>query len=337
MLVRKKLRSAKFAEYLSTYAILNLIGLHPTTLIERRDSARGVAVHVRDACDAGTCVLVVPTKRLASNTVFRKIGTKIRLRQNEHTAATNEKLDQGVVTFLTQCDVAGKGSVEWIEWCWRVGIELHRGYSTWWGWLQNVPTLEEFEEMDTACASACRLQHASIFPFYKKSRSSIEKEVREAYESYSTVNMMPCYAHFRQAVLILLSRGTVVPIGWHGREETTSEECEVAVIPFVDNINGPDRLSGATANCVLETAITLDELPSWYTSWVLYESEQKSVDGMAQLEESLRENYYVCATLTKPLLPSEEVILSYTVPQIGTGVLSPTEDARLSRFVKYFY
>lgn len=385
-------RSAKFAEYISTYAILHGIGVHPTTLIERRDCGVGVGVYVRDACDAGTTLLVVPSSRVCATSALSSVGAAVTLDAGAFaTAACAERLSSGsqhedcerskngvwarrgvahnetshqdmtshdtvtpllgaecphghhdcssdVVSSLT-CgdDGVGVARKEWALWCWRVALERHRTHSCWWGWLQSVPSPEEFAETHARAAQWCRLQCPELYPHYTRARTRLVCEVRAVYAEMSRIHLAPSYANFSWAVDVLLSRSLILPrcFGaavygdrWRPRPspidtpdhgggrfapscasaaQTLPDDAlssaavgdeaalELAVVPLMDLINGPDDVEdteklrdGASAstnvtpmrrgepgrcvNAALEVAFGVDELPAWYVDWVREEA-----------------------------------------------------------------
>lgn len=333
----RSLRSAKFAEYVSTYALLNLIGIHDTVLIEKRDASVGHGVYVRDACDAGTTLLVIPAHRICSTAVLSHIGTKVRLRSAAWPTSKIAALDSGMLSHLTNSPAAHG----WMEWAWRVALEHHRSYSHWWGWLQSVPSTPECGAQVEAALAKCRTIHPSLTPYYQKARKRIAEETSTAYAILAVDNMMPTPEKFSWAVESLLSRGMRVPCAW-GRPPSSTVAAELAVVPYVDLINGADE-AGRAPNATVEVALGLEELPDWYTAWIVESHCSRSSQGddtkarSAALDRVLEQPFAMCVTLNRALQPAEEVILGYDIPMISTGVLSTSEDEVLSRLVKYGY
>lgn len=369
-------RSAKFAEYLSTYAILEHIGIHPTTLIEKRDAAVGVGVYVRDACDAGTVLLAVPSRRFSADSVLAKVGLQCQFtdpwkpltalpsstpcfpESPTVPSTSREDIERGIVSFLT-------GSAQWPELAWRLALERHRSVSPLWGWLQSLPSPEEFQDQTEAAERHCRVHYTMLLPYYLKGRQRIEAETHAAYRQLRCANVLPSYATFRWAVEVLLSRGLLVPLAWpaHRRRTTAcslsasslsegeselgdtlpAEGCgedeaalELAVVPFVDLVNAPDE-AGRVANAHLEVAATVDELPVFFREEAMAAAAAKGRDGLAELAALLTTHYYLCLTLQTPLRASEEVIVEWDIPVLTTGVLQSAEDQLVSRLLKYKY
>lgn len=332
-------RAAKFAEYVSTYAILHHVGLHQTTLIERRDSSVGVGVFVRDACDAGTTLLVVPSKRLCTCSTLERIGTSIALASttvSDTSRSQWEDLDNGIVTFLT----GSTRAVTWVEWCWRLALERHRSYSHWWGWLQSLPGPKDFAELRDSANQQCRLHHVPIVPFYRKACKAVEENKRRAYELLAADNLRPSWESFAWAVDVLLSRGGAVMEAWPARSSGRTENeggVEVGVVPYVDLVNGPDD-AGRRVNSEVELAFTVEDLPDWYVAWMTQESLLKGRDPAADVQQLFEEQRYcACLTTTQPLTSAEEAIVKYQSPCITTGVLSEDDDATLTRLLRFYY
>lgn len=345
------IRAAKFAEYTSTYAILNRIGIHATALIERRDPSVGYGVYVRDACDSGTTLLVVPAHRICATSVLTRIGTRVTFHCPP--AARCTELDAGLITFLT----AATSAVSWMELCWRLALERHRNYSHWWGWLESVPPSEEFAGITSGATAQCRALYTPLYPFLVKARKRVEEEKREAHRAIAEGNLTPSFANFSWAVDVLLSRGLQLPLCWSDTTDgkdtaadaavaaagaTAHETCmvdltsELGIVPYVDLINGPDP-RGREANAAIEVAADAEDLPEWYLQWILSEAQLKSRDGVRELSRVLEQRYCICVTLTRPLQASEEVILPYSFSSLTTGVLRADEDEHLTRLLKYNY
>lgn len=230
-------RAVKFAEYLSTYAILHQIGLHPTVLVEKKDPSAGFGIFVRDACDAGTTILVLPSRRCASNSVLRIIGTPISFspiscfisststtsssscssssttttinEHHHHNTICTETLENGLISTLM--NVPAK---EWMEWCWRVSLEAHRSYSPFWGWLSALPSGKEMKEKTNDVARQCRLHYPSIAPHYEKGWNRFQEEMARAYSLLEPVTLTAPPATFFWAGLVLVSRGLRIPQSW---------------------------------------------------------------------------------------------------------------------------
>lgn len=245
-------RSAKFAEYLSTYAILHYIGLHPTVVIEKKDSSAGYGVFVRDACDAGTTLLVVPSRRCASNSVLRILGTpvpfpfssplpasrsnrtenasersaregmasgaahpipsSVPLFSSSSASALVDSLENGLISSFTQASAR-----EWIEWCWRISLEAHRSCSPLWGWLSALPTSKEMGEKASEVSRQCSLHHLSIAPYYEKGWRRLQEEMTQAYALLEPETLTAPPPTFFWAGLQLLSRGVRLPCCWRRR------------------------------------------------------------------------------------------------------------------------
>lgn len=249
-------RSAKFAEYLSTYAILHYIGLHPTVVIEKKDSSAGFGVFVRDACDAGTTLLVVPSRRCASNSVLRIIGTpvpfpfsspsatsgSIRTRNASAGCPVEDAKAFGVAPASPSSLLSSSSSMsssstsvvdslenglissftqasprEWIEWCWRISLEAHRSCSPLWGWFSALPTAKDMQENAKEVSRQCSLYHRSIAPYYDKGWRRIQEEMTQAYAALEPETLTAPPPTFFWAGLLLLSRGVRLPCCWRRR------------------------------------------------------------------------------------------------------------------------
>ncbi|CAJ1022983.1 hypothetical protein, conserved [Leishmania lindenbergi] len=352
-------RSSKFAEYLSTYAILGHVGIHPTTLIEKRDAAVGVGVYVRDACDAGTSLLAVPSNRFCSTSVLSRVGLKTTFcspwTAGSEVLATGSAesacdVQGGILTFLT-------GSAQWPELAWRLALEQHRSVSPLWGWLQSLPSVEELTDRKDAAERQCRVHHTMLLPYYLKGRQRIREETRAAYAQLRPQNILPCFDRFAWAVDVILSRGLLLPTAWpvtagastnsaadSGLEEGNSDSppdssFECGIVPFLDLVNAPDDI-GRAVNADIEVATLFEDLPKFLSDDLAPAAAAKecgSDDGCAEVKRVLETHYYLCLTLRKPLRASEEVILDWHVPMLTTGVLAPADDAIVSRFLKYMF
>eukprot|EP00796_Vickermania_ingenoplastis_P004393 gene4393-3194_t len=317
-------RGAKFSEFLSTYAILNNIGLHPTALVERRDSAAGYGIFARDACDANTCLLVVPSNRCCSGSVLRAVGTPLHCDVLAHAEAW-ASLDGGLISYLT-----GAGAAAWAEWCWRVALERHRSYSPLWGWLAALPSLEELRGLADGAADHCRCHESRLAPPYARGRQRLEEELATAYALLEPVTLTPPPPSFLWAGLVLLTRGRVLPRCWNNAGG--GPEVELAVVPYADLVNGPG--AGRAPNAAVEIAASTDELPEWYAASL---REERGEQASTFLTRLFRHHYCVCVTLQQPVRAGEEVILAYDAPAVSTGQLSHAEEVQLSRLLKYCY
>ncbi|GET92447.1 hypothetical protein, conserved [Leishmania tarentolae] len=351
-------RSCKFAEYLSTYAILHHIGIHPTTLIEKRDAAVGVGMYVRDACDAGTALLAVPSKRFCTNSVLSRVGLNSSFWNPW--CSSNEMPSTGAAGLA--CDVQGgilsflTGSAQWPELAWRLALEQHRSVSPLWGWLQSLPSVEEMADRRDAAERQCRVHHTMLLPYYLKGRQRIREEMVAAYEQLRAYNLLPCFDRFAWAVDVVLSRGLLLPTAWpstggactnHWRDDEQQEgdsdplshtSLECGVVPYLDLVNAPDNV-GRVVNADIEVATSLETLPKFLTDELAADAAGRGRGGdeLEEVRRLLETHYYLCLTLRKPLRASEEVILDWQVPVLTTGTLTASEDAIISRLLKYAF
>lgn len=329
-------RSAKFAEYVATYAILERIGIHPTLLIEKRDSSVGFGVFVRDACDSGTCLLVVPSRRFCASSVLQAVSTPLPFPSSgDVDTADWVALDKGLFTHLT----GSADAREWVECCWRLSMEPYRSCSPLWGWLESVPSAQEFNELEERAASHCRQHRPTLLEGYQRGRERLKNELSTAYRLLEPLVPTAPPAAFLWAGNVLLTRGRVLPWCWGSTEEGRSEETavEVGVIPYVDLMSGADG-RGRRANARVEVAHTMGELPKWYCDWVALECEGKAIPAAEYLTHVLRYHYFACVTLEKPLLPSDEVVLEYFQPVVAAESLQNEQDyLLLSRLLKFFF
>ncbi|KEG14261.1 hypothetical protein DQ04_00551130 [Trypanosoma grayi] len=320
-------RSAKFAEYTATYAILKRLGLHDTVLIEKRDASVGYGVFVKDSCDAGTPLLVVPSRRACAATTLERLGANMRFLQCME-ASRLEALDGGVVSRLLGC-----ATVQWATLAWRLAIEHQRSVSPWWGWLNVLPGPEAFKTMEEECERLCRLHHAALLPYLMDARSGIEREVKAVYDMLSERNVSPSPTYFRGAVNVVLSRAQHLPACWTNAIE---DPIELGILPFIDLINGHDGVE-RKRNAAVEVAFAVEELPAWYRAWFIQESEPRGIDGEKELHRLLEEHFFALVVLERALTASEEVILQYELQPWATGTLAPEEGLLLGRLLRYFF
>lgn len=348
-------RSAKFAEYLSTYAILEHIGIHDTLLIEKRDASVGISVFVRDACDAGTTLFVIPSRRFCTLSVLSKTGLKaawhppgaVSSLQGTKSPACDawSALQDGLIAYLTS-------SADWIELSWRLALERHRSVSPLWGWLESLPSMAELVDQTELVDRRCRVSHAFLSPYYTKAKMRVEEEKAAAYKLLRGSNLMPSFELFSWAVDVLLTRGHLLPTAWQSPSATSSlstscasteegkeeagvpAQVELGVVPFMDLVNAADD-AGRVANAEIEMVTSVTEVPDFFLQSITDALASKGEDGKTYVEKVLQDHYYLCLTLKQPLLPSAEVLVDYRTPVVATGALTPKEDALMSRFLKY--
>lgn len=214
-------RPTKFSEFVSTYAILQNIGLHNTVVVERRDSHSGFGVFVRDACDSGTCLLVIPSRRFCSNSVLQAVGTPVRFHDalaqvpQAELVGLRQRLEGGLMAHLCRNSELRRGDLpDWVEWCWRVSLESHRSFSPLWGWLQALPRLRDLRELTERAETTCRVEHPALLPHYTKAQQQIREELAAAYALLERVTITAPPTTFLWMGLVLLSRGQVLPRCW---------------------------------------------------------------------------------------------------------------------------
>ncbi|EKF33633.1 hypothetical protein MOQ_002493 [Trypanosoma cruzi marinkellei] len=320
-------RSAKFAEYTATYAILKRLGLHDTVLIEKRDASVGYGVFVKDACDAGTPLLVVPSRRACSVTTLERLGADVQMVETGALLKLHH-LNDGVVSKILGCSAN-----QWTTLAWRLAIEQQRSLSPWWGWLNVLPSLTSFRAMEEDCERLCRLHHAPLLPYWMDARRRIEEEVVTAHGIFAEENVVPSIRYFRGAVDVILSRAQHLPLCW-----TTAEghPVELGILPFIDLINGHDG-ADRKRNARVEVAFAVEELPGWYRSWFVQESERGGIDGEKELRRLMEEHFFAVVVLERDLIASEEVILEYEVQPWDTDSLGSEEQLLLGRLLRYFF
>ncbi|ORC93792.1 uncharacterized protein TM35_000016690 [Trypanosoma theileri] len=320
-------RSAKFAEYTATYAILKRLGIHDTVLIEKRDASVGYGIFVKDACDAGTPLIVVPSRQVCSVTTLDKLGANIKMMKCRDLEKL-QALNNGVVSKLLGCKAE-----QWVTLAWRLSIEQQRALSPWWGWLNVLPDAQAFKTIEEESERKCRLHHTSLLPYLVHARCGIEREVTAVYEMLGKENIMASPSYFRNAVNVILSRAQHLPKCWTTAE---GDPIELGIIPFIDLINihdGVDRKRNAS----LEVAFAFEELPEWYRSWFIQELEPRGIDGEKELHRLIEEHYFALLVLEQDLTASEEVILQCELEPWETGTLSSQEELLLGRLLRYFF
>jgi len=280
--------------------------------------------------DRNTCILMndqrvpVGSRVMCSRSVLRAIGTPVEF----PTVDALREFDGGIISHLT-----GVGGEEWAEWSWRVSLESTRRTSPMWGWLSTLPDAAEFRDLQMLAERNCRLHHAHLVNAYHTSRQQIEKEAAAVYAALEKVTVTPPPHEFYWAVLIMLSRGRMFLRSW---SDTVSEEevaAEIGVMPFMDLVNGPDG-GNRRPNAHIEVAFSSKEVPDWYSNWL---KDEHHTAGEEYLRDLFPAHYCSCLTLTRPLLPAEEIVLDYDLPLISTGSTTEADSVFLTRFLKYLY
>lgn len=323
--MKRNFRSSKFAEYLSTYAIANRVGLHPTTLIEMRDATRGMGIFARDACDEGTTLIVVPSTVVLTSSNMLKRGVAadfsrfadVADRLNRPQVEGSSLCLRGVLTAL----LGNIPESHWIPFAARLAIELSARHSPWWGWLSSVPSWDGQGQAERL-ASKSRL--VSIAPrsgaAYLTLEAKLNQDIEMAHQLISKGAddggwIVPTIETFRWACYLLLSRCIVLP---------RNDSIELGIVPFVDLCNaaitiprqgvaaqgGQNQTSSRlclphhSSNAVVEFA-TFDELPDWYKDeWCGLPQKKQEAPVHSACE-------YVLLTLSSPLRAGEEALLDY--------------------------
>ncbi|ESL09308.1 hypothetical protein TRSC58_02973 [Trypanosoma rangeli SC58] len=320
-------RAAKFAEYTATYAILKRLGLHDTVLIEKRDASVGYGVFVKDACDAGTPLLVVPSRRACAVTTLEKLGANLRMVETGALPKLH-RLSDGALSRILGCSAS-----QWAKLAWHLAIERQRAFSPWWGWLSVLPSSSSFKTMEENCERLCRLHYTALLPYLMDVRRRIEDEVKTAHAIFAEENVVPSLPYFSEAVNVVLSRAQHLPLCW---TTAPGDSVEMGVLPFVDLINGDDGVD-RRRNAAVEVAFAVEELPAWYRAWFVQESERGGIDGERELQRLMEEHFFAVVVLERGLLAAEEVILEYELQPWVTGSLSPTEELLLGRLLRYLF
>ncbi|KAG8347081.1 hypothetical protein ERJ75_000710600 [Trypanosoma vivax] len=320
-------RGSKFAEYLATYAILKHIGIHDTVLIEKRDASLGYGVYVRDACDSGTAMFVVPSICACSTSTMRQLGAGIRFAGGSDSPRLRE-LDRGTLSRLL-----GFESLQWAGLAWRLAIEQQRSFSRWWGWLNILPSSEDFRLLEDEASRFCRLHRATLLPYLMSARDAVHREMCEVYEVLAEKNLAPSSQYFRWALDIVLSRAQRLPVccsaGGGG-------PIELGIMPFVDLVNGHDGTE-RKRNARVEIAFDVDELPHWYRDAFLQESVRRGLDGEQELQRFVEDNFFAVVVLERSLFAAEEVIMEYDFTPFAAGGLSSSDEFILGRLIRYHF
>lgn len=308
--MKRNYRSAKFAEYLSTYAILHGVCLHPTLLIEKRDASRGFGIFVRDAVDAGTTILVLPRRSLMTQLSLRRIGVGVTQsglleglrREGDATAGGLRELFPAMDLLLM-----GIPSWNWIVMAWQLSVELAARHSQWWGWLSSVPSNDDLVDLEQSSQVASRAIAPHLVGHIALLRQALQNELNGAFELVlKYADILPPKHMFYWAVRLLLTRSIVVP-----SESNSDTVAELALAPFVDLCNMAAAVSphrgGLTVdgecgsgNAQIEFLDVAGTLPDWCRA---------ELRGSSKHIEDGDYSHSVMLTLSKPLLPGEEALL----------------------------
>ena len=307
--MHRKLRGAKFSEYISTYALLNRIGIHQTAVIERRQAVEGYGWFVRDACDAGTVLCVVPLKLAVSAANGRERGAPV-------VCASFSTCPVGVLLpHLLQAP-------DWVELAWRIAIEAGvQSSPLWWGWINSLPDAAQLQQQREHCMQRCRVSPSTLHltPYLEHLRLVIKSEVSAAFLAARDVQpVSPPQGRFEWAVDIALSRSLLCPTA------DLEPRVEPTVLPFIDLVN-----HAAEPNAEIEMAATLADLPSWYRDDV--------IGGITKVPEPP----YVVLTTTKSMMPGSQVFIHYQYPTtivdaaLGTRLKYERDGPLLTRMLRF--
>eukprot|EP00758_Cryptobia_borreli_P010420 Tbor_TRINITY_DN5565_c0_g1::TRINITY_DN5565_c0_g1_i1::g.13599::m.13599 len=317
--------SASFSKHISIFARKRNLALHDTLLLERRGT-KGVGLYVRDACDSGTSLLVIPNSGIVSSHSVTSSSFPFYFAGNE---------TPGIIASLLGC----KNNSEWVELSWRIALEKCNSQSTWWGWLDSLPSEVDFHD-DIQNTVRCARAH---FPFlvsgFMGASEKIEAEIEEAYDDISESCVVPSLNRFKWATRVVLSRSSRVVI--KAAEGTIQET--LGFVPIYDFANCPTMSSfcykyhttsvecsdhdgivrelrsshllgrrGMFVNpsevhpsATLEVALEVSELPRWYR-------DASSDTSSTLLEASFP---FLVLTLAKDMPAGEEVTVPYILPQ----------------------
>lgn len=302
--MKRNFRSAKFAEYLSTFALIHQIHLHPTLLIEKRDPSRGYGMYVRDAVDAGTTMVVLPRRSLMTSTSVDTFGVGLSRLSLENALQNISVRDRFPAMNLL---LMGVSPVSWIVLAWQLSVELSARHSFWWGWLSSVPSLPDLNELEHAAHAASRVVAPQLAGQMATIRSALQKEVDDAFTSIVAPHaaVVPTIDTFRWAVRLVLTRSIVVPT-------IEGTGVDLAIAPFIDLCNmatAPIKGSShkkkqnvSTGNAEVEFLGDGENLPEW---------SRKETDegGQFKTADSDYHRHAVMLTLHNALLPGDEVLL----------------------------
>jgi hypothetical protein len=307
--MHRRLRGAKFSEYLSTYALLNKVGIHPTAVLERRQAVEGYGWFVRDACDAGTVLCVLPLSHAVTAANGNAAGAPLLLQP--FSCPRGE-----VLPSLLQCG-------GWPELAWRIALEDGAQSSPlWWGWLGSLPDAAMFQQQRAMCLQHCRASPALVYlvPHVEHLIRIMRSEVAAAYDAAaSSQSIAPPFARFEWASEVVLSRALLFPKFLQGgAAEHEGDAVELAALPFLDMVNH----SAASPNSEIEIATELRELPVWYSEDIL--------------SSRLPEPPFAFLTTTEPLLPGQQVLIRYQCSaDVGELVGGSVDGATLCQVLRY--
>lgn len=300
--MKRNFRSAKFAEYLSTYAILNGMHLHPTVLIEKRDAGRGYGVFVRDACDAGTSLIVLPRTSLMTQGSLLEQGTGISCRPLLEHLWSNSTTS--VSTPFMDCMLHHHAS-QWVVLAWQLALELTARHSRWWGWLSSVPSYDDILQTEHAAQLASRAGHPQLAASMAIIREAVQREISDGYDFIRLhATLVPPKPIFLWAARLLLTRAILTPSG-------DGASVELALAPIVDLCN-MDILHGAagddevvSGNADIEFLGTDEALPDWCLLDVA-----SGTSGSTPTHSSADYEGGVMLCLNQPLVAGQEVLLA---------------------------
>nr|CCC89974.1 unnamed protein product [Trypanosoma congolense IL3000] len=196
-----------------------------------------------------------------------------------------------------------------------------------------LPDPLAFKALEEESDRYCRLHHTALHPRLVDVRTQMQEEVCTAYGVIAENNLVPSPSYFRWAVDIILSRSHQLPLCWRS---ACGNGIELGVLPFIDLINGDDGVS-RKRNARVEVAFEVGELPRWYLDEFLRESERRGTDGEGELRRLLDDHFFALVSLERDLAASEEVIMTYELPQWSAGTLKSEDELRLGRLLRYHF
>jgi hypothetical protein len=312
--MHRRLRGAKFSEYLSTYALLKGVGIHPTAVIERRQAVEGYGWFVRDACDAGTVLCVLPLALAVSARNGLASGSPLRTEAFDACRAPHGGPGvPGMLRTLLGCD-------GWAALAWRIALEQGvQASPLWWGWLGSLPPHELLRQHRAMCVQHCSASAATVplVPHLEHLQQCLAKETLAAYEAASrALPIAPPFARFDWAVQIVLSRSLLFPSHsavLSAGDTDGAEDLELTILPFFDLVNGAS--GSQIANAEIEIAMDVGELPAWYKDDVL--------------KSRLPAPPFAVLTTTQPLLPADQVLMHYQCPSDVSALAPGIADAAM--------
>ena len=251
----------------SLYAASRGIGLHPALLIESRDPTKaGDQLFLKEACDEGTHLLIVPASAAITADSLRLLGPKTLVNGGGALTIAQPKCIPHLLSDSTS---------SWLCLAWRLAIERCSPITRQWGWMGLLPTRNSLADETRYTASTILsakpdlLQHWSqSMQFYQREVKRVHEAMIEASECSGSPCLIPPLSQFEWALSIVIRRAAVVlqPEFTCSVPSLAAElsldnlKNTIGIIPLVDMAvwAAPEK-ANAGVDILLQS-----ELPFWY-------------------------------------------------------------------------